>query len=93
MIVERHVKIRVKGRVQGVFFRATTKDVADAMGLKGFVRNERDGSVYIEAEGRSEIIEQFIAWCRQGPPRAVVENVDVNDDTVRGFPNFVVKRF
>jgi len=93
VIVERHVKIRVKGRVQGVFFRATTKDVADAMGLKGFVRNERDGSVYIEAEGRSEIIEQFIAWCRQGPPRAVVENVDVNDDTVRGFPNFVVKRF
>ena len=93
MTVVRHVKIHVTGKVQGVFYRATTKDVADTLGLKGFVRNEHDGSVYIDAEGKPETIEQLIDWCRQGPPRAVVDKVDVIDDAVRGFPNFEVKRF
>jgi acylphosphatase len=91
--VARHVNIRVTGKVQGVYYRATAKEVADGLGLTGFVRNESGGSVYIEAEGDSAGIEQLIVWCRHGPPRAVVSNVEVTDDTVRGFPGFEAKGF
>lgn len=89
----RHVNIKVSGRVQGVYFRATARDVANALGLKGFVRNERDDSVYIEAEGDSVRIDQFLDWCRQGPPQAVVDNVEVTDGAVKGYKEFEIRRF
>jgi acylphosphatase len=82
----------VTGRVQGVFYRATAKDVAEALELKGFVRNEPDQTVYIEVEGESSNVNQFVDWCSQGPPRAVVNDVQVNEGTVQGYPDFVVKR-
>jgi acylphosphatase len=88
-----HLNIAVNGKVQGVFFRATAKDVADSLGVKGFVRNEKNGSVYIEAEGEAADLDQYVAWCRQGPPRAVVNNVEVVDGTVVGFPSFEIRRF
>jgi acylphosphatase len=88
----RHVNIRVVGRVQGVFFRATAKDVARSLGLCGFARNEPDGSVYIEAEGESERIDKFLAWCRLGPPRAAVSNVEITDGETRGYKEFVINR-
>ena len=88
----RHVKVKISGRVQGVYFRATAKDVADALGVKGFVRNEADHSVYIEAEGDPVRIDKFLDWCRQGPPQAVVSNVDVTDGDARGYKGFDIKR-
>jgi len=88
----RHVNIRVKGKVQGVFYRATARDVAETLQLKGFVRNEPDRTVYIEAEGEPGAIEQFIQWCRQGPPRAVVGDVEVTDGTVQSFSRFEISR-
>jgi len=91
--VTRHLNIRVTGKVQGVFFRASTKDVADALRLVGFVRNERDQSVYIEAEGDQPALDQFLVWCKQGPPQAVVNNVEVVDGTVVGFSSFEVRRY
>lgn len=59
----KHFKLNVSGTVQGVFFRASTKDAADRLGIKGFVRNEPDGSVYIEAEGEEEKLNQFMECC------------------------------
>lgn len=91
MSVVAHV-IKVSGRVQGVFFRASTKNKADELNIKGFVRNEPDGSVYIEAEGRESDMRQFESWCRQGPRNAVVERCDVSEGRVQGFSDFVVKR-
>jgi acylphosphatase len=88
----RHVNIRVKGRVQGDFYRATARDVAESLQLKGFVRNEPDRTVYIEAEGEPDSVEQFIQWCRQGPPRAVVSDVEVTDGTVQSFSRFEIRR-
>jgi acylphosphatase len=88
----RHVNVRVTGRVQGVFFRATTKGIAESLGLTGFVRNEADGSVYIEAEGEAGSVEKFLAWCRMGPPQAAVSTVEVTDGSIRGFKEFVVVR-
>jgi acylphosphatase len=72
-------KIQVIGKVQGVFFRASTKEKADELGIVGTVRNQTDGSVWIEAGGDSEIMKSFIEWCYEGPRAAKVEKVIVKD--------------
>ena len=88
----KHLSISVSGKVQGVFFRATTKEVADQLGIYGFVRNERDGSVYIEAEGDEELVNKFLAWCHKGPSHAVVKNVVSEEGSIQGFTKFEVRR-
>lgn len=88
----KHFSIKVFGKVQGVFFRASTKDVAEKFSIKGFVRNEKDGSVYMEAEGEEEKLKQFIEWCNQGPSHAIVENITIVEGSVQGFAKFEVKR-
>lgn len=87
-----HRNIRVNGKVQGVFFRASARDIAVSLHLNGFVRNERDGSVYIEVEGDTARLDKFVAWCRKGPPRAVVGQLDVVDAPVLGFTSFEIRR-
>lgn len=72
--MKRHA-IRITGRVQGVFFRDTARQVASRLGLGGFARNEPDGSVYIEVEGDEDKLAAFLTWCRQGPSRAIVSRV------------------
>ncbi len=88
----KRVSVRVTGKVQGVFYRASTRDKAMALGLKGFVRNEPDDSVYIEAEGNEQQLNELIAWCRQGPPRAEVSDLIVKESEVVGFVKFEVER-
>lgn len=85
-----HYSIRISGRVQGVFYRASARAEAERLGLAGFVRNEPDGSVYAEAEGERETLERFLAWCRQGPPRARVDRVEMEEGLVKGFEGFTV---
>jgi len=70
-------QIQVFGKVQGVFFRASTKECADSLGLKGWVRNEPDGSVMIGVSGNVKDIEKLEAWCHKGPMMAHVTNVVV----------------
>ena len=70
-------KIQVYGRVQGVFFRASTKEKADELGIKGWVRNESNGSVLIHAEGEELPMEEFINWCHKGPLMSKVEKVEI----------------
>jgi acylphosphatase len=67
----------VRGRVQGVSFRASAQMVAVRLGLSGWVRNQEDGNVEIEAEGDREVLERFLAWCRRGPSAARVLGVEV----------------
>jgi acylphosphatase len=86
------LSIRVTGKVQGVFFRASTQQKAKEFGIAGFVRNEPDGSVYIEAEGDDEKLRAFQQWCHNGPPGAKVENVRVKEKEVTGFSGFEVRR-
>ncbi len=61
----KHMAIRVTGRVQGVYFRASTQQTAVACAIHGFVRNEADGSVYIEAEGEEANLQRFMEWCKR----------------------------
>lgn len=84
--------IRIRGRVQGVFFRASAKEQAEALGVAGFARNEADGSLLIVAEGDPASLDRFVAWCHQGPPAAVVDNVAVNVEPATGLTGFVVER-
>lgn len=82
----------VRGRVQGVFYRASAREKAVQLGVSGFVRNEPDGSVYIEASGDKEGLQQFVAWCRKGPPRALVTEVVVQEIVRSGFNSFIIER-
>lgn len=84
--------ITVQGKVQGVFFRASTKQMADILGIKGFVRNEPSGDVYIEAEGDEEMLIRFIQWCHHGPEKATVQMVSVCEGTCTGAGSFEISR-
>ena len=86
-------QIRIRGRVQGVYYRASMVQEAQQAGLTGWVRNCADGSVEAVADGSRAAIESLLAWCRQGPPGARVASVDVNWETATGsFSGFIVKR-
>jgi acylphosphatase len=86
-----HRNIRVSGRVQGVGFRYNAREAASHYGIMGFIRNQPNGDVYIEAEGTRTAVDEFIAWCRQGPPRAKVYAVDITEGEVRGVGEFLVR--
>jgi len=77
--------------VQGVFYRASTREKARELGVTGFVKNQRNGSVYMEAEGTTEQLDALVDWCRQGPPQSVVEKVHVENGDVIGFDQFRIK--
>jgi acylphosphatase len=86
-----HRNIRISGRVQGVGFRYHAREAASHLGIRGYIRNQPSGDVYIEAEGTPTAVEEFIEWCREGPPRARVDFVDVTEGEVRGFGEFIVR--
>ena len=81
-------RIRVTGRVQGVWFRGWTVDVARSLGLSGWVRNRPDGSVEILVEGDASALDALIDRCREGPPAARVEHVDVEESDETPPPGF-----
>lgn len=81
-------RIRVRGRVQGVWFRASAQREAARLGVAGFARNERDGSVTVEAEGAPVAVDALVAWCRLGPPAAEVTGVEVEAVPVVGSTSF-----
>ena len=68
----KHLTFVVSGKVQGVFYRASARDVANSLGLKGTILNLPNGNVQIDVEGEQEVINKFYTWCLEGPPRAVV---------------------
>jgi len=72
----KRLELKIFGRVQGVFYRAETQEKAVALGLSGFGRNEADGSVTVVAVGQESALKKLEDWCRQGPERAQVENVE-----------------
>jgi acylphosphatase len=84
----RSVAILVKGKVQGVFFRQSTREIAQQLDISGTVMNNSDGTVFITASGDAGRIEQLISWCRKGPSRAVVSDVEVRD-----IPEFSAETF
>jgi acylphosphatase len=86
------VHIVIEGKVQGVFFRATAKDVADEIGITGWVKNTEEGNVEIKASGSEDQLQKFITWCKTGPRRAIIINVRVKNIEQEDFDNFGVIR-
>lgn len=78
--------------MQGVFFRVSAKRKADELGLTGYVRNEADGSVYIEAEGPEADLNLFRDWCHRGPSGAKVDRVITTTIPPIGFNDFSIQR-
>lgn len=87
------ISITISGRVQGVFFRQSTRERARALGITGSVRNLSDGNVEVIATGNREQLERLVSWCRQGPPKAVVTDVITRELTLQTFDTFEIERF
>ncbi|MFD2513180.1 acylphosphatase [Pontibacter locisalis] len=89
----KRIAIRVHGKVHGVFFRASTQEKAEELGLTGFVQNEDDGTVYMEAEGDAEALEKLEQWAHKGPKAARVEKVEVEQkEELKGSERFEQRR-
>jgi acylphosphatase len=88
----KHVNIIIKGKVQGVFFRASAKEEALRIGVSGFVCNRDDGDVYAEIEGDPALLDAFIRWCHHGPTHASVTSVNVSAGDMKNFIGFEIRR-
>lgn len=86
------VHILIKGKVQGVFFRATAREEAEKLALVGWVKNTQEGNVEAMVSGTDEQIKQFLDWCHQGPPKATVTQVIVTPKQDQVFKRFEVIR-
>ncbi len=82
----------IKGKVQGVFYRVSAKEKAEEFQLTGWVKNTPEGNVEALVSGSKERIQQFIDWCKQGPPRAEVTDVIVTEKEDGAFEAFTIIR-
>lgn len=88
--MQKHFNIKVYGKVQGVFFRQYTKEKANELHIKGFVCNQSDGSVYIEAEGEEEGLSKFVVFARKGPEKACVDKIEIKEQALKEFKMFEI---
>ena len=86
------IRLTIKGKVQGVFYRATAKDFADELGIKGWVKNLPDRNVEIRATASEESLQRFIDLCKEGPPKARVDEVIVEELELQEFNDFRINR-
>lgn len=82
----------IKGKVQGVFYRASAKKMAETTGITGWIKNTPEGDVEAVAAGTEEQLQQFISWCRKGPSGAKVTDVIVSEQKQIFFVDFSVRR-
>ncbi|OKS89519.1 acylphosphatase [Mucilaginibacter polytrichastri] len=91
--MNKHLDIVVQGKVQGVYYRHSTKAVADQLGIRGFIMNQDNGDVFIAAEADAMMLEIFLDWCNKGPEAARVSAVTTTDGELKNYRNFeVVKK-
>ncbi len=88
----KRVRIKVFGKVQGVFFRYSAKELADRLGVRGFAKNNFDGTVEILAEGNDAEVNQIVEFCKQGPEMSRVDKIELKEEKVRGdYDKFEIK--
>ncbi|GJM16117.1 MAG: acylphosphatase [Thermodesulfobacteriota bacterium] len=88
---KKRVHLIIYGKVQGVFFRASTKDKAVELGLKGFVRNKPDGTVEVISEGSGKQLQELVAWCHEGPDHSIIELVKLDwQPYIEEFEEFTI---
>jgi acylphosphatase len=84
------VHLLIKGKVQGVYYRASAKDRAYELGIKGWIRNTKQGDVEAMASGQLEAITNFINWCKKGPKLASVTTVEISEKADQLFDDFSI---
>lgn len=90
--MQKQIVLKIYGKVQGVFFRDSSRIKAQELNLSGWVRNEPDGIVKIVAEGEDKNLRSFVEWCKYGPDHAEVEKVDIRWEGPTGqFKDFVIQ--
>jgi acylphosphatase len=89
----KHINVSIIGDVQGVFFRRTVKHEANRQGISGFIRNEQDGTVYMEAEGPEETIGTFSVWLKGGAGEGAhaIKTIDIAEGSFKAFEGFEIK--
>lgn len=86
------IHLLIKGKVQGVFYRASAKEQADRLSITGWVKNTAEGHVEITATGETAALDQFVTWCRKGPSHAIVTHLISQPLPDTGFTGFVILR-
>ena len=86
------VKLLINGKVQGVFYCATARQIANRIGITGWIKNTRDGNVEATVSGTEEQLQKFISWCKKGSEKAVVDEVIIIKKEETSFDEFVVAR-
>jgi acylphosphatase len=86
------VHLLIKGKVQGVFYRASAKDVATQLNLNGWIRNTKEGDVEAVVTGDEDLVKEFIEWCKKGPRKAEVDKVEVTENSDEQFFGFTIVR-
>lgn len=86
------VHLLIKGKVQGVSYRFSAREMAERLSLTGWVKNTAEGQVEAMATGNEEALQQFIAWCKKGPPGAMVTDVEINPVRETPFNGFSITR-
>ena len=86
------LRVKIKGVVQGVFFRKFIKENADELGVRGFVRNLEDGRIEIVIEGRDEKVNELLEKCKKGPKHSEIKEIEVEEIKHQGFQDFKVSR-
>jgi len=89
--MKKAVKIIVEGKVQGVGFRRYVQNAAQRLGICGFVQNQSDNFVYVEAEGDEDALNQFVDWCKIGPKYAQIVHFEIEIIPVKNWTEFFVK--
>ena len=87
---ELRLDLVIEGRVQGVGYRYSAKIEAESLCIKGSVKNIRDGTVFLTAQGAKESMENFVRWCHKGPPGAIVRKIQKVQGKTEGFTEFKI---
>lgn len=87
-----HYDIKIFGKVQGIGFRFMAMEAAYKYHVRGFVQNLKDGSVYLEVEGKEEDLKRFLEWCNTGALGAKVERIEATEGHLKNFVSFDIKR-
>ena len=86
------IYLLIKGKVQGVFYRASAKEIANELGVTGWIKNTREGNVEAMVSGKEDQLEKFVKWCKEGPDKAAVEEVIVTQKEEAPFKGFNIVR-
>ena len=90
MSVQKRISLLITGKVQGVGYRYSVKLKAESMAIRGYVRNQLDGSVFVTVQGENTAVEIFVKWCYKGPSSALVRGVEKIPGTIEDFSEFKI---